>query len=315
MKASIVIPVYNAENTIGATLKALKLQTEKDFEVIVVDDGSIDKTKEIVSKHSVRLIFQEHLGPAAARNRGVENAKGDIIVFIDSDCIPTNNWLVQMLLPFEEPGIIGVQGKYMTKQTGLISRFVQLEIDNRYERMAKWKYIDFIGSYSAAYRKSALLSVHGFDEEFPIASGEDSDLSYRLSKKGLKMLFNNKAIVYHLHPDHLSDYLKKKFNRANWRVYLYKKHKRKAVKDTYTPQLLKVQIGIFYVFILILAFDIYNGSFINSLILFLLLFVTTLPESIRNFMKDIWVGLASPAIILLRTIIFGAGLIVGFFKH
>ena len=82
MKASIVIPVYNAENTIEATLKALKLQTEKDFEIIVVDDGSIDKTKEIVSKHPVRLIFQEHLGPAAARNLGVENAKGDIIVFI-----------------------------------------------------------------------------------------------------------------------------------------------------------------------------------------------------------------------------------------
>lgn len=315
MKASVVIPAYNAADTIEDTLRALEEQTEKDFEVLVVDDGSTDGTREIVRRHPVKLLTQEHRGPAAARNLGAKHARGDILVFTDSDCIPAKTWLAEMLRPFSELRIIGVQGRYKTEQRELIAKFAQYEIEERYERMSRWEYIDFIGSYSAAYRRDAFLDVGGFDESFPIASGEDPDLSFRLSKKGYKMVFNSKAVVYHRHPRVLSDYLKKKFNRAYWRVALYKKHAGKVIKDTYTPQLLKVQIGMFYLFTLSLFLALYNGNFILPIIVFFLLLSSALPTSIRNFARDARVGLASPAIILMRTAVFGVGLIYGFFKR
>jgi cellulose synthase/poly-beta-1,6-N-acetylglucosamine synthase-like glycosyltransferase len=314
MKASVIIPAYNAADTIEDTLKALKEQAARGYEVIVVDDGSTDETREIAKRYQVKLLQQEHRGPAAARNLGAKNARGDILVFTDADCIPAREWLAEMLRPFDDPSIVGVQGRYETRQGDLIARFAQLEIEERYRRMSKFRYIDFIGSYSAAYRRRVFLESGGFDEGFPIASGEDPDLSFRLSKRGYRMVFNPRAVVYHHHPATLRDYLKKKFDRACWRVALYKRHAGKAIKDTYTPQLLKVQIGLFYLLILSMFVALYSLNFLLPLAAFLFLLGTTLPASISNFMRDREVGLATPAIILMRTAVFGAGLIYGFFR-
>jgi len=315
MKASVVIPAFNSADTIEDTLRALQDQTAKDFEVIVVDDGSADNTREIAKIYGVRLITQEHRGPAAARNHGAKEAKGDILVFTDADCLPMKTWLEEMLRPFSDPEVVGVQGRYKTKQRGIIPRFVQCEIENRYERMRKAECIDFIGSYSAAYRRDMFLQVGGFDETFRIASGEDPDLSFRLSREGYKMVFNEKAVVYHRHPESLEEYLRKKFYRAYWRVALYKKHAGKAVRDSYTPQLLKVQIGFFYVFLLALMLGLYSGSASIPSLAFSLLVITTLPESIKNLARDAEVGLVSPAIIMMRTAVFGAGLVYGLLRR
>lgn len=314
MKASVIIPAYNSADTIEDTLKALKNQTEKGFEVIAVDDGSTDDTREVVSRYPVKLLNQGHRGPAAARNLGAKMAKGDVLVFTDSDCVPAKDWLEEMLKPLKDPNIVGAQGRYETKQRELIALFAQYEIEERYERMRKREYIDFIGSYSAAYRRKVFLEVGGFDETFPMASGEDPDLSFRLAEK-YRMVFNPKAVVFHHHPDTLPSYLKKKFYRAYWRVVLYKKHAGKMVKDTYTPQTLKLQIGIFYFFVLIIALSLYNKNYVLPLIPLFFLLVTALPTIINNFSRDTKVGLISPAVILLRTAVLGAGLVYGFFKR
>jgi glycosyltransferase involved in cell wall biosynthesis len=315
MKASVIIPAYNSADTIEDTLKALEKQTERDFEIIVVDDGSTDEIREIVAGHDVKLFNQEHRGPAAARNRGAIEARGEILVFTDSDCVPTQRWLAEMLKPFSSPEIVGVQGRYKTRQRGLIPCFVQCEIESRYERMSRAGYIDFVGSYSAAYRRILFLQVGGFDESFSAASGEDPDLSYRLSKKGYKMVFNGNAVVYHRHPASLGEYLRKKFYRAYWRVALYKKHAEKAVRDSYTPQLLKVQIGAFYAFSLALLLGLYTRSLFIPFMALLFLLITALPESLRNLTRDVKVGIASLLIIIMRTAVFGAGLIYGLFRR
>jgi len=102
---SVIIPVYNAEKLIADCLIAL-LNQNIDFskyEIIVVDDGSSDNTAKIVEIFKdVQLIIQKNRGPAAARNEGVRHAKGDIVVFTDSDCIPNKNWIEQMIMPFIE---------------------------------------------------------------------------------------------------------------------------------------------------------------------------------------------------------------------
>ena len=133
---SVIIPMYNGESTIEKCLKALKQQSfNGKFEVIVVDDGSTDNGANLAEKLGVKVIRQKNKGPASARNNGAKIATGDIIVFTDSDCVPSESWLAEMAEPLKDKGITGVQGAYKTKQKKLIARFAQLEIESRYERM------------------------------------------------------------------------------------------------------------------------------------------------------------------------------------
>ncbi len=317
MKASIIIPAFNAEKGIGKCLTSLQKQEFKDFEVIVVDDGSSDNTgKAAKSFKGVRVLRQKNSGPAVARNNGAKEAKGDIIIFTDSDCVLDKNWLREMLKPFEDKSVAGVQGTYRTRQKEIVARLIQLEIEKNHERMGKRKLIDFMGTYSAAYRKVVFLEMNGFDTSFPIASGEDTDLSFRVSAAGHKMMFNDKALVFHTHPTSLWKYLKIKFFRAFWRTKVYKKHKGKIVKDSYTSQAIKLQVLLFYLMIpatIALIFE--PGMAIVLFVLGTALNITTLPFAAWAFQKDKIVGLIAPTIIVLRTIAFGLGLGAGTFRE
>lgn len=313
---SIIIPIFNSEKTVRNCIDSLlKQETRKEIEIIAVDDESNDGTKEIVKnfKGKVKLIGQKHKGPAAARNNGARNAKGKILLFTDADCTAKENWIEEMIKPFRDREIVGVQGSYKTRQKELTARFIQTEIEERYERMKKKKGIDFIGSYAAAYRKEAFEGFRGFDESFPIASGEDPELSYRMSEKGLKMVFNPDAVVYHRHPTSLLQYFKTKFFRGYWRVMLYRKHKEKAVNDSYTPQTLKMQIALLYLFFVSGALSVF---LINELILIPIIFILLLLASMIPFIyfalrKDFTVGMASPVFLFFRTAAFSLGLIAG----
>ncbi len=317
MKASVIIPAYNAEQTIGKCMNALRKQTFKDFEVIIVDDGSKDGTAKIAAGFKgVKVLRQKNAGPATARNKGAKQAKGEIIVFLDSDCVAEKNWLEQMVAPFENQDISGVQGVYKNKQKELIARFTHLEIEQRYSKMAKQEFIDFIGSYSAAYKKKVFDEMEGFDTSFPMASGEDTDLSFRINKAGYKMVFNQRAAVYHFHPISLKKYLKVKFFRAYWRTKLYGKHSEKMLKDSYTSQTVKLQTGIFYLICLSLFMAPFgfNGIYFAG-ILFGALLVSTVPFAIWAGGHDFAVGLIAPPLIVARTVMFGFGLAIGFIKQ
>jgi len=320
---SVIIPVYNAEKSIESCINAFFNQSyEGEYELIVVDDGSTDKTFEIIKKYArdypkiIRVLHQKHNGPAAARNLGAKYAKGNIILFTDADCVPHKDWISEMIKPFKDKEIVGVQGRYKSIQKSLIARFVQLEIEDRYDKMRKYKYIDFVGSYSAGYRKDIFLKIGGFDEHFKIPSGEDSELSFRLHKMKYRMVFNPNAIVYHLHPNGVYKYFKQKFYRAFWRVLIYKKYKNKIIKDTYTPQILKFQIILFYLLFISLVCSLFIRSFINITgITLILFFITTIKFSIKNFKKDKLVGIITPFMVFLRAFAFSFGLIFGILKN
>jgi cellulose synthase/poly-beta-1,6-N-acetylglucosamine synthase-like glycosyltransferase len=334
---SVIVPAFNSEKTIKKTIEAILSQkTKEKIELIIVDDASQDNTVNEIKKFSekINLIqLKENSGPAKARNTGAKKAKGEIIIFTDSDCIPEKNWLKEMVKPFKDKEVIGVQGAYKTKQKNLIAKFVQLEIEERYnlmkKEMQKKGSIDFIGSYAAAYKRKIFLEFNGFNESFPIASGEDPELSYRMEKKKLKLVFNEKAIVYHLHPESFLKYLKTKFYRGYWRIPLYKKHKEKIIKDSYTPQTLKFQIVLMYAIITALILKKINeliqfnsmieasfNAFIDTLILlsFTLFLVTMLPFITRTAKKDFLVSIVSPLVIFFRTFAFCTGLIAGSLK-
>jgi glycosyltransferase involved in cell wall biosynthesis len=315
---SVIIPVFNGGKTIRDCLEALKKQSFKGkIEIIVVDDGSKDSTREIVSEiKGVRLLKQEHKGPAVARNHGAKEAKGEIIIFTDADCIADSNMIEELVKPFKaNKYVIGVQGSYRTKQEELEAKFVQLEIEERYELMKKSQFIDFMGTYCCAYQKKTFLKEKGFDESFPKASGEDPELSYRIAKKGGRLVFKPQAFCFHTHPDTLKKYLKVKFFRAFYRVRLYRKHKEKIMKDSYTPQTLKVQIGLAGLLTLsTLVWIIFPGLYILFAVAFILFLLSTAPLTWFILRKNSLVGVAVPGLIFLRSMAFLFGLAFGLAK-
>ncbi len=326
MSASVIIPVFNGEKTIARTLQALQNKDfpPKEFEVIVVNDGSTDNTERVVSQFNwVKFVSQKNSGPAAARNRGAKEAKGEILVFLDADCVPKKNWLSEMMFPFKTPEIAGVQGRYENPLNHWMARFVQLEIEERYERMEKKEFIDFIGSYSAAYRRDVFLSENGFDEKFRSASGEDPDLSFRLASKGCKMVFAPNAVVAHYHPTSIWKYWKTKFYRAYWRVRMYQKNPEKIRGDSYTNPLLKFQIALFgaatlfgLLKLIVNQLRIFSSLETNSwsaliLIFYVMALVLTFPTAFFIMKRDTKIGLIAPFLLFVNIFFFTIGLLAG----
>lgn len=238
---SVVVPAYNAAATLPVCLWALGRQILLPDEVIVVDDGSTDESANVVKGHDAHLRQQPHQGPAAARNLGAQSAKGDLVLFTDADCEPAEDWIAEMVRPFSDPNVIGVKGAYRTRQHEIVARLAQCEFEERYDRLERLASIDLVDSYAAAFRSDALRQSGGFDRAFSQANNEDVDLSYRLARAGLRLVFNRDAIVYHRHPATWIKYLRVKIKRGYWRMMVYRLHPGKALHDSYTPQLLKIQ--------------------------------------------------------------------------
>ena len=314
LKSSVIVPAFNAEDKLPACLGALRDQSMhgKDYELILVDDGSSDDTSKIARQFNVKYIYQSNRGPAAARNRGAYEAKGEIILFTDADCIPDRNWIHEMVLPFEDPEVVGVKGAYKTRQTQLTARFVQAEFEDRYDLLQRQASIDMIDTYSAAFKKDIFQEMGGFDESFPVANNEDTEFSYRLAAAGHKLVFNPRAFVYHTHSDTLGKYLKLKFGRGYWRMVVYRRYPDKAVKDSYTPGIIKIQT-----LLMALALSLFFLSWVVPGLLYLgLLFcffivLSSFPFSLKVFRKDRVVGLISPGFVFLRALVFSVGSLLG----
>lgn len=248
---SVIVPVYNGEGTILHCLDALARQNVglDRYEVIVVDDGSQDGTAEAVrgwlQGHiglNLRLLQQANAGPAAARNNGAGAAVAPLLLFTDADCEPARHWISSLTLPFEDEHVFGAKGTYLSDQQGLMPRFVQAEYEDRYDRMAGLEKIDFIDTYSAAYRRDVFCENGGFNPIFTTASVEDQELSFRLASKGYRLVFAPDAQVRHTHDVDLGEYMRRKYYIGYWKALLTRLHPERMVKDSHTPQVLKVQI-------------------------------------------------------------------------
>jgi cellulose synthase/poly-beta-1,6-N-acetylglucosamine synthase-like glycosyltransferase len=301
---SIIVPAFNAAGRIASCLEALCKQAERqDAEILVVNDGSSDDTAEVVRRFpQVRLIAQANAGPAAARNRGAIEANGAIILFTDDDCVPAPGWLEAMLEPFDDPEVVATKGVYRTRQSKLVARFVQAEYEDRYRLMKKSDSIDFVDTYSAAFRRDRFLETKGFDPQFPSACAEDAELSYRMAARGWKMKFVPEAVVYHSHPQTWSEYLKKKYKFAFWRVVALRSNPRKALKDSHTPQIMKMQLLFIPALLIATAIGFSSGlSLLFLEMVILAFFVSTLPFVVRVLNTDSGVALASPLLLAARS--------------
>jgi glycosyltransferase involved in cell wall biosynthesis len=222
MKVSVVIPAYNAQDTIAQAVSYSLAQAKgpMEVEVVVVDDGSTDDTAEVAESVGARVIRQKNLGPASARNKGWESTSGNLICFTDADCIPSPGWLENLLDGFTD------------LPSSWLARWVHQEIMERHKRMPP--FIRAFGSYNVAIPRHVLQATGGFDPVYRRASGEDNDFSYRIIKKGWRIAFRPQAKVAHYHPEKLWKYLMEQYRHGFWRAKLYRDHPDMVRGDDYT---------------------------------------------------------------------------------
>lgn len=312
--ASIVVPAKDAADTIGDCLRALREQAypADRFEVIVVDDGSTDETARIASATADTLIRQEHRGPAFARNAGARAARGEALVFTDADCSPAPSFLEELLGVFEDDEVVAARGVYRTHQRGLVPRFVQQEYEHKYMRARRLPAIDFIDTYAAAYRKDVFLENEGFDTTYPSASVEDQEFSFRLARKGYRMVFVPSAVVFHRHDRSLGEYLRRKFWIGYWKAYLLRRHPEKWSSDSHTPPAQRLQVLLaMLTLVLLAASPILTSAVWPAILGVALLAVSAVPELISIARGDPPILAIAPLMIVLRALALGAGLAMG----
>lgn len=301
-----MIPTYNAARVLPICLEALQKQTCPPNEIIVVDDGSEDDTRTVAKRYGVLLLEQVHTGAPAARNLGLEHAQADIILFTDSDCEPVPNWIAEMVQPFDDPEVAGVKGTYGTRQRQVIARLAQCEFEERYDRLEQSPTIDFVDSYAAAFRSTALRQIGGFFTKF--LGDEDGELSYRLVTAGLKLSFNRRAMVYHRHSVTWGDYFRRKLWRGYWRTVVFRYYPRKALNDSYTPQFLKIQILLIYLGILAAFLALVNPSGGWAMETWVIAFIfSAAPFMVKVAQVDRSLIAWSLPFIFIRAVAFGLG--------
>lgn len=312
---SIIVPVRNGAATLPACLDALAAQTlpRDRYEVIVVDDGSTDDTAALARRDGVNCVSIPNAGPAAARNHGARHARGEFLLFTDADCVPAPHWAEALLAAFADLAVVGAKGAYRTRERGLAPRFVQLEYLSKYERMARLPSIDFIDTYSAAYRRDVFLANGGFDVSFPTPSVEDQEFSFRLAGKGYRMVFAPQAVVYHRHDLTLAEYVKRKFRIGYWKAFLLPRHPEKTFKDSHTPISQRLQIALLGAAGIALALSwLIPGALAASIVLLAAFAVFSLPFLAFILKHDPAVVIIAPVLLVIRAAALGAGLAAGF---
>jgi len=210
MKASVIIPTYNEEKVIEECLSSFLEQSLKDFEIIVVDDGSRDSTLDVVKGFtskagqapliSVKLFTQGHKGAGAARNLGAKHSKGEVLVFADADMTFEKDFLKKLINPISRT-IIGTFSKeeYLGNKENVWARCWNINRGLPADKMHAKNYPDHDKVFRAIL-KSEFDRAGGFDEK----AGYTDD--YSLSQKlGVMAVASPEAVFYHNNPDSLEE--------------------------------------------------------------------------------------------------------------
>ncbi len=219
VETSIVILCKNEEKNIALCLSGIYVQQYKDFEVIVIDSGSTDRTLEIAKDYPVRLyhIKPEEFKHAHTRNYGASLCEGDYIVFITADAYPQDEmWLGNLLGNFDDPTVAGVYGRQIAKSAAYPMEQCFLDFyytqEKRVQRLegpqTKVKDV-FFSNVTSAIRKTLLIE-NPFPEDVVMA--EDFAWALSVLKKGHAIVYEPKAVVHHSHNYTFSQAFKRFFD-------------------------------------------------------------------------------------------------------
>jgi cellulose synthase/poly-beta-1,6-N-acetylglucosamine synthase-like glycosyltransferase len=224
---SIVIPCYNSKRTVGDCLSSLAGQTypRDRYEVILVDNGSTDGTCEQVRVLYpwVKLIHSLQKGSAFARNAGIREASGELILSTDSDCVADKAWIAQLVSALETAGrdVAAVGGTILPYSTKTAVERYQPAWAAQPDITRMTSGVLYTAAGNAAFRTSILRLVGGFDGA---CGHDDTDLGIRILKAGYRVDYTDKALVQHRNPITLSELYKHRVKYGSCNYALSKKH-------------------------------------------------------------------------------------------
>lgn len=283
---SVIIPTYLRSKQLIDCLNIIKkLDYPRDkFEVIVVDDGNepaLDLEEVFEHKFNLKLIRQNNSGPAKARNKGVSQAKGQYLIFLDDDCIPSHDWLKKIEESvFNNPDYL-IGGKTINALTkNYYSTASQILVDYFYSLNDKNpKAYRFFTSNNMIVASDKFEELKGFDTRFPLAAGEDREFCDKWLSQGYKMYYIPEIIIYHYHSLTLTKYFWQHFNYGRG-AFCFHQISAKRNKTN-----VKVAPITFYV--KLLSYPLYQESFPKSLVMLLLLILSQLANVTGFFVEKL----------------------------
>ena len=231
MKYSIIVPVFNRPDEVDELLESLSNQTRKDFEVIIVEDGSVKNCKDVCDKYADILVLhyyaKENSGPGQSRNYGAERASGDYLLILDSDVVLPENYLQAVEDTLREaateafggpdaahPSFTPVQKAISYSMTSFFTtggiRGGKAKLDKFYPR-----------SFNMGIRRDVYLQLGGFSK---MRFGEDIDFSYRIVEAGYQPRLFPKAWVWHKRRTDFRKFFRQVYNSGIARINLEKRH-------------------------------------------------------------------------------------------
>ena len=224
-KVSVIVCAYNAERTLKMCLDSLGVLNYPDYEVILVNDGSTDRTPEIARRYDyLRIIDQENKGLSVARNVGLQASTGEIIAYTDSDCVADPDWLAYMVAKFLSSGLPAVGGpNFPPPEDALVPSCVAASPGGPTHVLLSDDVAEHIAGCNMAFQRYALEQIGGFDPHFRVA-GDDVDVCWRLQNEGFQIGFSPSAVVWHFRRNTVSAYLKQQRGYGKAEAMVYFKH-------------------------------------------------------------------------------------------
>ena len=312
MKYSFIIPVYNRPDEVDELLDSLTRQTFRDFEVVVVEDGSVVPCKDIVDKYADRLSIhyynKANSGPGQTRNYGVDRANGEYMLILDSDCILPDRYLeaVESELEKQKADAFGGPDRAHESFTdvqkainyAMTSFFTTGGIRGGKKKLDKF----YPRSFNMGVRKVVYQALGGFSK---MRFGEDIDFSIRIFKGGYQCRLFPEAWVWHKRRTDLKKFFKQVHNSGIARINLYKKYPESLKLVHMLPALFT--LGVVF---LLLASLFWGGSLS---LLFLFALIVFVDASMQN--KSLKIGLLAIAASFIQLTGYGTGFLRAWWKR
>lgn len=309
LKISLIVPVYNRPDEVKELLESLTLQTDKDFEILIIEDGSTISCEKICEQYSqlldIHYYFKPNSGPGKSRNYGVSKASGNYMIVLDSDVIVPENYISIVKNEIDKTNADAFGGPDRAHQSfskiqkainySMTSFLTTGGIRGGKKRLDKF----YPRSFNMGIRKTLFEQLNGFSD---MRFGEDIDFSIRIYESNHKCMMFPDAWVYHKRRSTLKQFFKQVSNSGIARINLQKKH-RGSLKIVHAFPSLFV-IGVLALLIL----SIFSWYFILPIIFYIALII--IDSSIKN--KNLIIGLYSVAAVFVQLFGYGIGFIHAF---
>lgn len=323
-KYSIIIPVFNRPDEVDELLESLSKQTQKDFEVIIVEDGSSNPCKDVCAKYadilSLHYCFKENSGPGQSRNYGAEQANGEWLIVLDSDVVLPEGYMqaVENSLSTIEPGVAAWGGPdaahpSFTPVQKAISYSMTSFFTTGGIRGGKAKLDKFYPrSFNMGIRRKVYRQLSGFSK---MRFGEDIDFSYRIIEAGYKTRLLPSAWVWHKRRTDFRKFFRQVYNSGIARINLEKRHPGTLKLVHLLPAVFTIGvIGCLLLSILTFLSPLtvcLSPLFILPIIFYCI--IIFMDSSIKN--RSLWVGLLSIPAAITQLMGYGLGFIVSWWKR